>query len=66
MVVTQQQLYCVMKGQQGVTPEMAVRLEIAFGRSAEFWLRMQISFDLAKVREHPEKISVKAFEPKVA
>jgi len=30
----------VINGQHGVTPEMAVRLEIALGGSADFWLRM--------------------------
>ena len=41
--VTRQQLHRVIKGQHGVTPEMAVRLEKAFGGAADFWLRMQMS-----------------------
>ena len=64
--VTRQQLHRLVKGQHGITPEMAVRLEKAFGGSADFWLRMQMSFDLAQVRQHPEKIKVKLLEPKVA
>ncbi len=43
-----------------------VRLEKAFGGAADFWLRMQMSFDLAQVRAHAEKIKVKPLEPKVA
>ena len=46
--VTRQQLYRVLRGENGISPEMAVRLEKAFGAgAADFWLRMQITFDLA-------------------
>ncbi|HMK89164.1 MAG TPA: HigA family addiction module antitoxin [Methylocystis sp.] len=64
--VSRQQLYRLINGQHGVTPEMAVRLEMALGGSADFWLGMQMGHDLAQVRRHPEKIKVKPLEPKVA
>src|SRR5579872_2599947 len=64
--VTRQQLYRVLRGENGISPEMAVRLEQAFGGAADFWLRMQMSFDLAQVRLHAKKIKVKALAPKVA
>jgi addiction module HigA family antidote len=64
--VTRQQLHRLIKGQHGVTPEMAVRLEKAFGGAADFWLRMQMSFDLAQIRKNPEAIQVKLLESKVA
>ncbi len=54
--VTRQQLYRVLRGENGISPEMAVRLEKAFGGAADFWLRMQISFDLAQVRSRAGKI----------
>lgn len=63
--ITRQQLYRIIKGQHGLTPEMAVRLEQAFGGSADSWLRMQMNFDLAKVR-NGAAIPVKRLEPKVA
>jgi addiction module HigA family antidote len=63
---TRQQLYRVIRGENGVSPEMAVRLERAFGGAADFWLRMQMSFDLARVRARAGKIRVRPFEPKVA
>jgi antitoxin HigA-1 len=62
--VTRQQLYKVIKGESAVTPEMAVRLEKAFGGSADAWLRMQMNFDLARARERD--INVRRLEPKVA
>jgi len=37
----------VLKGQSGVSPEMALRLSKALGRSPESWLAMQDIYDLA-------------------
>jgi addiction module HigA family antidote len=50
MHVTRQALHFVIKGRTAVSPKMAVRLEGAFGGSADFWLRLQAAYDLAKVR----------------
>ena len=36
----------VLKQQSGVSPEMALRLSIALGRSPESWLAMQDAYDL--------------------
>jgi addiction module HigA family antidote len=57
--ITRQQLYNVINGKSGITPEMAVRLEKAFGGSAEVWLRMQVNFDLAQVRLREQQLHVK-------
>ena len=62
--ITRQQLYKVIKGESALTPEMAVRLEKAFGGSAETWLRMQMNFDLARARERD--INVTRLETKAA
>ena len=64
--MTRQQLYRVIRRENGISPEMAERLEKAFGGAADFWLRMQMSFDLAQVRSHAGKIKVKPLAPKVA
>ena len=64
--VSRQQLHRLVKGQHATTPEMAVRLEKAFGGSADFWLWMQMSFDLAALRRNPDAIRVERLEPKVA
>src|ERR1700691_1608743 len=64
--VSRQQLHRIIRGQHAISPEMAVRLETAFGGSADFWLRMQMTFDLAQVRLNAKKIKVKPLEPKVA
>ena len=62
--VTRQQLYRVIGGECAISPEMAVRLEKAFGGSADAWLRMQANHDLAEVRQRA--IRVRRLEPKVA
>ena len=64
--VTRQQLYRVMNGTSAITPEMAVRLEKSIGTSADTWLRMQMSYDLAQVRLRVPAIKVKKLYPKVA
>jgi addiction module HigA family antidote len=62
--VTRQQLYKVIKSESSISPEMAVRLEKAFGGSADTWLRMQMNYDLARARERDIKVS--RMEPKAA
>ena len=46
----------------GVSPEMAVRLSMAFGSTAEMWLRLQNAYDLAQARKRAEHIHIKKFE----
>jgi len=64
--VTRQQLYRVINGQCGITPEMAYRLEKAVGSTADFWLRLQVSYELAQVRARAGSIKVEKLVPKVA
>ena len=42
----------VLKGASRVTPEMALRLSKAIGRSPESWLSMQDAHDLWVARQH--------------
>lgn len=64
--VTRQQLYNVINGKSAITPEMAVRLEKALGGTADLWLRMQVNYDLAQVRQRDRSIKVKRLTPKAA
>lgn len=41
----------VLKGASGVSPEMALRLSKALGRSPESWLAMQYNHDLWQARQ---------------
>lgn len=52
----------VINGQAGISTDMAIRLEKAFGSSADAWLRMQTAYDLAQARMHEDRIKVKRFQ----
>ena len=59
--ITRQQLHNLIAGRSGITPEMAVKLEKAIRSTADAWLRMQMNYDLAKVRKRA--INVKRLVP---
>ena len=59
--VTRQQLYNVISARSAVSPEMALRLEQAFGGTADMWLRMQSAYDLAQLRQHKGNLGVHRF-----
>lgn len=44
--ISRKTLSAILNGRAGVTPEMAVRLSIAFDTSAESWLNQQLQYDL--------------------
>jgi len=48
--VTRQALNNLVTERAGISPEMAIRLEQAFGGTADVWLRMQSAYDLAQAR----------------
>lgn len=41
----------VLKGLSGISPEMALRLSKALGRSPESWLAMQYNYDLWQTKQ---------------
>src|SRR6476620_3401387 len=57
--VTRQALNNVVNGKAGISAEMAIRLEKAFGGGAETWLRLQAAYDLAQAERHAGKIKVR-------
>ena len=64
--VTRQQLYNVLKGKSAISPDMALRLEKALGGTAEGWLTLQTTYDLAQARLRMVDLSIKPLAPKVA
>jgi addiction module HigA family antidote len=48
--VARQTLDDLVNARRGISPEMAIRLDLAFGGGAETCLRMQTTYDLAKAR----------------
>ena len=59
--ITRKTLSLLLNGHAGISPEMAIRLSQAFGRSPESWLQLQGTYDLAQVRKSAKTIRVKPF-----
>ncbi len=46
--VSRKTLSSILNGRSGISPEMAVRLSIAFNTTSESWLQQQLQYDLAQ------------------
>ena len=57
--VSRKALSELLNGKSGISPEMALRLSIAFGTTAESWLSMQMEYDLWNARKKIGKLKVK-------
>jgi len=57
--VTRLTLSNLVHGKNGISPEMAIRLDKAFGGGPEIWLRMQMAYDLAQAMKKEKSIKVK-------
>jgi addiction module HigA family antidote len=54
-------LSSILNGHAGISPEMAIRLEMAGWSTADAWLRMQLRHDLWQARQRAAHIHVKPF-----
>ena len=59
--VSRQAVSTLLNGRVGLSADMSIRFEKAFGLKAETLCRMQTAHDLAAAREHEKKIKVKPF-----
>jgi addiction module HigA family antidote len=64
--VDRQTLSNLLNGRSGISPEMAVRLEKAFGTSARGWLLRQLDYELDEVMRHAKTIKVEPFRASTA
>lgn len=58
--VSRQTMSKLLNGHQGLTGDMAIRFEKAFGLSADTLMRMQAAHALAEARAHEDEIQVAA------
>jgi antitoxin HigA-1 len=58
MDVARQSMSKLLNGRQGLSADMAIPFEKAFGLSAETLMRMQASYELAEARIHEAEIDV--------
>jgi antitoxin HigA-1 len=52
----------LVRGQSAVSPEMALRLSVALGRTPESWLAMQHNYDLWQARKRVDLRKVKRLD----
>ncbi len=61
--VTRPTVSKLVNGRAAISPEMAVRLSKAFGSTPEFWLRLQLNYDLAQVAAKADTIQIERYVP---
>lgn len=49
----------IVHGKRGVTPDTSLRLEQVFGMEAQFWLNLQMWWDLYNARTSPDARSIR-------
>ena len=56
--VSRKALSSILNGRAGISPEMAVRLSMAFNTSAESWLNQQLQYDLWHAEKNRRSLHV--------
>ena len=51
----------LLNGKSALTPEMALRIEKAFGPEMDHLLRMQVAYDVDRMRRQSDRINVKRY-----
>jgi len=57
--ISRKTLSNILNGHAGISPEMAVRLSIAFNTTSESWLNQQLQYDLWFAEKERKKLKVK-------
>ena len=57
--VSRKTLSSILNGHAGISPEMALRLSIAFNTTPESWLNQQVQYDLWVAKKSRKNIKVK-------
>jgi len=56
--VSRKTLSSIINGKAGISPEMAIRLSIAFNTSSESWVNQQAQYDLWQAEQHRSELHV--------
>lgn len=57
--VSRNTLSSILNGRAGISPEMAIRLSIAFNTTAESWLHQQMQHDLWHAEQSRKRLKVR-------
>ena len=60
--ISRKQLSNVVNARAGISPEMAIRLDKAFGGGADAWYQLQAAYDLAQALKKADQIKVERIE----
>lgn len=58
--VSRKTLSAILNGRSGISPEMAVRLSLAFDTRAESWLEQQLQHDLWQAEKKRGELNVES------
>ena len=61
--VSRKTLSAILNGRSNISPEMAIRLSMAFDTTAESWLNQQIQYDLWLARQNAKELKVERLLP---
>ncbi len=61
--VSRKQLSDIVNCRSGISPEMAIRLDKAFGGGADTWYRLQSTWELAQALKKADHIKVERLSP---
>lgn len=61
--VTAQRINEIVKGKRGITPDTALRLERVFRMEAQFWLNLQLAWDLYHAMHSPAAKRIRQIKP---
>jgi len=56
--ISRKTLSSILNGRAGISPEMAIRLSIAFDTSAESWINQQAQYDLWQAEQRRDSLKV--------
>ena len=59
--VSRKTLSSILNGRAGISPEMAVRLSLAFATTAESWMNQQVQYDLWNAERNRKNLRVTRF-----
>ena len=61
--VSRKKLSGIVNCRAGISPEMAIRLDKAFGGGAETWYRLQATYEMAQALKRTDQLKVKRLSP---
>jgi addiction module HigA family antidote len=54
-------LSAIVNERAGISPELAVKLSVAFGNSAEFWINLQKNYELWRAEKRVDRSRIRRF-----